>query len=216
MVDVRRAASVIFTHRSSSILPPMNTMLQRRGRSTGSPRPALKSFRTRTRSWRRSGTFEAGVANRGFASYFSSSAGEMAFYVPNRPLRPSAPRAWPRSPPRPMKSLAPAVRQKTKRNDAGLSCLWRCHTKDTYKPGEPVSTILRKTLTICSSSILARNSDGVAPDPATIKPNTPGPKAARSLGLLSGKPRILMIPACAAPRQENLAGRAAATPSPAR
>ena len=27
-------------------------------------------------------TFEAGVANRGFASYFSSSAGEMAFYVP--------------------------------------------------------------------------------------------------------------------------------------
>jgi hypothetical protein len=27
-------------------------------------------------------TFEAGVANRGFASYFSSSAGDMAFYVP--------------------------------------------------------------------------------------------------------------------------------------
>jgi hypothetical protein len=27
-------------------------------------------------------TFEAGVANRGFASYFSSTAGEMAFYVP--------------------------------------------------------------------------------------------------------------------------------------
>jgi Domain of unknown function (DUF4375) len=27
-------------------------------------------------------TFEAEVANRGFASYFSSSAGEMAFYVP--------------------------------------------------------------------------------------------------------------------------------------
>jgi hypothetical protein len=27
-------------------------------------------------------TFEAGVANRGFASYFSSSEGEMAFFVP--------------------------------------------------------------------------------------------------------------------------------------
>ena len=27
-------------------------------------------------------TFEAGIANRGFASYFSSSAGDMAFYVP--------------------------------------------------------------------------------------------------------------------------------------
>jgi hypothetical protein len=27
-------------------------------------------------------TFEAGVANRGFASYFSSAAGDLAFYVP--------------------------------------------------------------------------------------------------------------------------------------
>ena len=28
-------------------------------------------------------TFEAGVANRGFARYFSSSAGDMAFHVPS-------------------------------------------------------------------------------------------------------------------------------------
>lgn len=75
-------ASVMFSHRLSSILSPMNTDV---AAQKALDRLAEAGFEKLTESdkilasiW----TFEAGVANRGFASYFSSSAGNMAFFVP--------------------------------------------------------------------------------------------------------------------------------------
>jgi len=121
-------ASVIFTHRSSSILPPMNTDVAAQRALDRLAETGLEKLSDSDKILASIWTFEAGVANRGFASYFSSSAGEMAFYVPTA-LKTIGATGVAQIAARPMKSLAPAVRQKTKGTTPACSCLWRCHTK---------------------------------------------------------------------------------------